>query len=146
MYYMVKNQFAVYNSIFPLKCIGFVTFKQMSNKYIEFNEWCVDVWVYWEVCWRGVCHIYFHVYFQFILVVAFILDVGRVIFGREVYKIKGFLCTMVWLIYLIKCCMVKLLDFISFPNSTIRLSNSDLFIDCTDSLYIYIYIYIYIFI
>ena len=31
--------------------------------------------------------------------------------------------------------MVKLLDFVSFPNSTIRLSNSDLFIDCTDSLY-----------
>ena len=32
--------------------------------------------------------------------------------------------------------MVKLLDFVSFPNSTIRLSNLDFFIDCTDSLYI----------
>ena len=31
--------------------------------------------------------------------------------------------------------MVKLLDFLSFPNSTIRLSNSELFIDCIDSLY-----------
>ena len=31
--------------------------------------------------------------------------------------------------------MVKRLDFISFPNSTIRLSNSDFFIiDCMDSL------------
>ena len=56
-----------------------------------------DVWMFEciEKCVEGVCHIYFHVYFQFILVVAFILDVGRVIFGREVYKIKGFLCTMV---------------------------------------------------
>ena len=42
---------------------------------------------------RGMCHIYFHVYFQFIFVAAFILDVGRVTFGRGVYKIKGFLCT-----------------------------------------------------
>ena len=31
--------------------------------------------------------------------------------------------------------MVKLLDFVSFPNSTNRFSNSDLFIDYTDSLY-----------
>ena len=31
--------------------------------------------------------------------------------------------------------MVKLLDFVSFPNSTIRLSNSELLIDCIDSLY-----------
>ena len=31
--------------------------------------------------------------------------------------------------------MVKILDFVSFPNSTIRLSNLGLFItDCTDSL------------
>ena len=44
---------------------------------------------------RGVCHIYFHVYFQFILVAAFIVDVGRVMFGRGVYKIKGFSFTMI---------------------------------------------------
>ena len=44
---------------------------------------------------RGVCYIFFHVYFQFILVAAFILDVGRVMFGRGVYKIKGFSCTMI---------------------------------------------------
>ena len=30
----VKKPFAVDNSIFPLKCMGFVTFKQI----IEFNE------------------------------------------------------------------------------------------------------------
>ena len=44
---------------------------------------------------RGVCHIYFYVYFRFILVAAFILDVGRVMFERGVYKIKGFSCTMI---------------------------------------------------
>ena len=72
------------------------------------------------------------VYFQFILIAAFIVDVGRVIFSRGVYKIRVFPFTMIWLIYLIKYCMVKILVFVSFPNGTIRLS---LFItDCTDSL------------
>ena len=41
------------------------------------------------------CHRYLHVYFQFILVAAFIVDVGRVIFSRGVYKIKGFSFTMI---------------------------------------------------
>ena len=36
------------------------------------------------------CHIYFHVYFWFILVAAFILDVGRVMFGRGCTKLKAF--------------------------------------------------------
>ena len=48
---------------------------------------------------------------------------GRVPFGRGVSKIKVFLFTMIWLNYLIKYCMVKMLVFVSFPNSTIRLRN-----------------------
>ena len=51
----------------------------------------------------------------------------RVIFGgRGVYKIGVFSYTTLWLNYLINCCIVKSLGFVSFPNSTIRLSNSDL--------------------
>ena len=64
------------------------------------------------------------VYFQFILIAAFLVDVGRVTFGRGVSKIKVFSFTMIWLNYLIKYCMVKMLVFVSFPNSTIRLRNS----------------------
>ena len=64
------------------------------------------------------------VYFWFILITAFIVDVGRVTFSRGVSKIRVFSFTMTWLIYLLKYYMVKILVFVSFPNSTIRLSNS----------------------
>ena len=63
------------------------------------------------------------VYFWFILIAAFIVDVGRVTFGRGVSKIRVFSFTMIWLNYLIKYCMIKMLVFVSFPNSTIRLKN-----------------------
>ena len=71
-------------------------------------------------------------YFRFIdylvkiFVAAFILDAGREIFGRGVYKIGAFSYTTFWLNFLINCCIVKSLVFVPFPNSTIRLSNSDL--------------------
>ena len=44
---------------------------------------------------RGMYHVLFSVYYLFgknliIFVAVFILDVGRVKFGRGVYKIKGF--------------------------------------------------------
>ena len=42
------------------------------------------------------------------------------------YKIGAFSYTTLWLNYLINCCIIKSLGFVSFPNSTIRLSNSDL--------------------
>ena len=79
----------------------------------------------------GCIMFYFWVYRLFgkkliLFVAAFILDVGREIFGRGVYKIMAFSYTTFWLNYLINCCVVKLLVFVSFPNSTIRLSNSDL--------------------
>ena len=45
---------------------------------------CVEGCVSYDVCQE------IDVYFQFILIVAFIVDVGRVIFSRGMYKIKGF--------------------------------------------------------
>ena len=76
-----------------------------------------------------------------IFVAAFILDVGRVIFGRGVYKIGFFFMYNILIVYLINCCIVKQLGFVSFSGSTIRLSNSDLCVltiyrDCRDSLYV----------
>ena len=56
----------------------------------------------------GVSYIFLcYVHFQFILVAAFIVDMGRVMFSRGVYKIKGFSFTMILLIHLMKCCIIK---------------------------------------
>ena len=49
------------------------------------NIMCEHLSVLRSVLRGGV--IYFHVYFQFILVAAFILDVGRVMFGRGCTKL-----------------------------------------------------------
>ena len=97
-------------------------------------------------CVWGVYHVLFLIYWLFsknpiIFVAAFILDVGRVIFGRGVYKIGDFSYTTFWLNYLINCCEVKQLVFVSFPNSTIRLCDSNLIVltihrDYRDSLYV----------
>ena len=45
-------------------------------------------------CVNNVCQ-EIDVYFWFILIAAFIVDVGRVIFSRGVYKIKVFSLTMI---------------------------------------------------
>ena len=75
-------------------------------------------------CAEGVCHIYFHVYFQFILLAAFILDVGRVMLGRGCTKLRVFVYNI----------LTDLFNKVLY-TSTIRLSNSDFFIYCIDSLY-----------
>ena len=57
-----------------------------------------------------------------IFVLAFIVDVGRVIFGRgstnsECFDVQLFQC-----IYLINCCIIKYFVVVSFPIGTFKLS------------------------